>query len=180
MLACVGFALVSIGDPSAGAVASPYYQVPVREVGKTGVQEYKIEGGIVTVDLKRDTYTVTAESTGTGSGSGAPGIAANYGATVPAGTAQAYAASQVAARGWGASQFTCLVQLWSRESGWNMHAENTSSGAYGIPQALPGSKMGAGWQTDYKVQINWGLGYVAGSYGTPCSAWNSEISRGWY
>jgi hypothetical protein len=184
MLACAGFALVNVTDPSAGAVASPYYQEPTRDVPKTGVQKYKIDGGYVLVDVTRDTYTVQQAapkvSAPTSSDSSSTASAASYGPTVPAGTAQAYAASLVAARGWGSSQFTCLVMLWDRESGWNSHAENSSSGAYGIPQALPGSKMGVGWNTDYKVQIRWGLGYIAGSYGSPCGAWNSEISRGWY
>ncbi len=60
-----------------------------------------------------------------------------------------------------------------------MNAANPS-GAFGIPQALPGSKMGAGWQTDYKVQINWGLGYIAGSYGSPCGAWAHSNAFNWY
>ena len=83
------------------------------------------------------------------------------------------------ARGMGDDQYSCLVSLWNRESGWNVHASNPS-GAYGIPQALPGSKMGAGWQNDASVQINWGLGYIAGRYGNPCGAWAHSQSTGWY
>jgi hypothetical protein len=85
--------------------------------------------------------------------------------------------------GWGDDQFGCLVALWDRESGWNSQAYNSSSGAYGIPQALPGSKMataGADWQTNAATQISWGLGYIAGRYGTPCGAWNHSESVGWY
>jgi uncharacterized protein YabE (DUF348 family) len=85
-----------------------------------------------------------------------------------------------AARGWGdGDQWNCLYNLWQRESGWRTEAHNPS-GAHGIPQALPGSKMGAGWESDATVQINWGLGYIAGRYGTPCNAYNIQISRGWY
>jgi hypothetical protein len=85
--------------------------------------------------------------------------------------------------GWGDDQFGCLVPLWARESGWNVNAYNASSGATGIPQALPGSKMasaGADWQTNPATQITWGLGYIAGRYGTPCAAWDHSESAGWY
>ncbi|MFC9918974.1 aggregation-promoting factor C-terminal-like domain-containing protein [Agromyces binzhouensis] len=85
--------------------------------------------------------------------------------------------------GWGSDQFGCLVDLWNKESGWNVYAQNPSSGAYGIPQALPGSKMstaGADWATSASTQITWGLGYIAGRYGTPCGAWSHSVSVGWY
>ncbi|HMS32143.1 MAG TPA: ubiquitin-like domain-containing protein [Candidatus Saccharibacteria bacterium] len=85
-----------------------------------------------------------------------------------------------ASRGWGdGDQWSCLYNLWQRESGWRTEAHNPS-GAHGIPQALPGSKMGAGWENDPAVQINWGLGYIAGRYGTPCNAYNIQRSKGWY
>ena len=93
--------------------------------------------------------------------------------------AQAYASSQVG----GGAEWECLYNLWAKESGWRWNAENTSSGAYGIPQSLPGSKMssaGADWQTNPKTQINWGLGYIAGRYGTPCGAWQHSVDVGWY
>ncbi|WP_442961578.1 lytic transglycosylase domain-containing protein [Pseudoclavibacter sp. 13-3] len=97
--------------------------------------------------------------------------------------AQAEAWAQVQARGWGADQFVCLVSLWQKESGWRVNATNSSSGAYGIPQSLPGSKMasaGADWQTNPATQITWGLGYIAGRYSTPCGAWGHSQSFGWY
>ena len=100
----------------------------------------------------------------------------------PAG-AQAYAHSRFSGYGWGDDQFGCLVSLWNKESGWNYQAYNRSSGAFGIPQALPGSKMGsagADWQTNAATQITWGLGYIAGRYGTPCGAWSHSESVGWY
>ena len=74
------------------------------------------------------------------------------------------------------------MKLWNRESGWRTTAQN-SSGAYGIPQALPGSKMasaGADWRTNAATQIKWGLGYISGRYGTPCGAWGHSQSTGWY
>lgn len=92
--------------------------------------------------------------------------------------------TSTAGRGhWSASEFGCLDSLWSRESGWSVTASNPSSGAYGIPQALPGSKMasaGPDWQTDAATQIRWGLGYIKSTYGSPCAAWPHEESTGWY
>jgi hypothetical protein len=86
--------------------------------------------------------------------------------------------------GWGNDQqFSCLNALWQRESGWNMYAANPYSGAYGIPQALPGSKMasaGADWRTNAATQIRWGLSYIAADYGTPCGAWGHSQATGWY
>ncbi|WP_255315450.1 G5 domain-containing protein [Trueperella pecoris] len=113
----------------------------------------------------------------------AAGTPAPAGAPVPPGSAREIAQGMVAARGWGGDQWACLDALWQRESGWNSQAMNRSSGAYGIPQALPGSKMasaGADWQTNPATQISWGLGYIAGRYGTPCGAWNHSQARGWY
>ena len=82
--------------------------------------------------------------------------------------------------GWGSTQFSCLVELWNRESGWMWDAENVYSGAYGIAQALPPSKMGTGWEYNAKVQIDWGLSYILERYGTPCGAWGHETTYGWY
>jgi len=93
---------------------------------------------------------------------------------VEAGTARAMGHDMLLARGWDESEWACLDALWSRESGWRVNAENSSSGAYGIPQAYPGTKMatvGADWQTNPATQITWGLNYVAGRYITPCGAW---------
>jgi resuscitation-promoting factor RpfB len=101
-------------------------------------------------------------------------------ATTPAG-AQAYARTQLAKYGWGQDQMSCLITLWDHESGWQYQAENPSSGAYGIPQALPGSKMGAGWQDDPRVQIGWGLSYIKSRYVSPCQAWSTwQAHGGWY
>ncbi|WP_406023507.1 lytic transglycosylase domain-containing protein [Nocardioides sp. NBC_00850] len=85
--------------------------------------------------------------------------------------------------GWGLDQFSCLEPLWEKESGWNVSAANPSSSAYGIPQALPGSKMasaGDDWETNPATQIEWGLGYINDRYGSPCGAWSHSQSAGWY
>jgi hypothetical protein len=85
--------------------------------------------------------------------------------------------------GWSSSQMSCLQPLWAGESGWSVTASNPSTGAYGIPQAMPGSKMasaGPDWQTNAATQIRWGLGYIKSTYGSPCAAWSHEQSAGWY
>ncbi|MQA98167.1 MAG: hypothetical protein GEV11_27480 [Streptosporangiales bacterium] len=89
--------------------------------------------------------------------------------------------------GWTGAEWECLDELWFHESGWNHRAKNPSSGAYGIPQSLPATKMGtegADWATNPATQIKWGLKYIKGrpDYGTPCKAWSLWQSRSphWY
>ena len=98
--------------------------------------------------------------------------------------AQATAKAMLASFGFSATtQWPCLYDLWERESTWNVYAENPVSGAYGIPQSLPGDKMataGADWQTNAATQIKWGLGYIKSVYGTPCGAWQNEVNYGYY
>jgi hypothetical protein len=104
-------------------------------------------------------------------------------APAPSGSAQQIAMGMLGSYGWSSGQFSCLVSLWNQESGWNVYATNAASGAYGIPQALPGSKMasaGADWQTDAATQIRWGLSYIKSLYGSPCGAWAHEEADGWY
>jgi len=95
--------------------------------------------------------------------------------------------------GWGTgTQWTCLDELWTRESGWSQYADTRKTRldapgaavyAYGIPQSRPASKMAAAgpdYMTDPATQIRWGLGYIASAYGTPCGAWAHETADGWY
>ncbi len=99
------------------------------------------------------------------------------------GSPKAIAASMLGSYGWGQGQMGCLTSLWNKESGWNVYATNPSSGAYGIPQSLPGSKMasaGADWRTNPATQIKWGLGYIKSTYGSPCAAWGHSQATGWY
>ncbi len=117
-------------------------------------------------------------STGTGSTGGG----AVYTPIPSPGTAQHIAYTLLPSFGFSTSQFSCLNNIWSRESGWSVTAAN-ASGAYGIPQALPGSKMataGPNWQTNATTQIKWGLGYIKGRYGSPCNAWAFWQANGWY
>ena len=99
-------------------------------------------------------------------------------------TNQAFAKSYMESQyNWGEDQHSCLVNLWNRESGWRHTADNPTSSAYGIPQALPGSKMasaGADWRTNPETQIKWGLKYIKHRYETPCGAWSAFKKKGWY
>jgi hypothetical protein len=117
----------------------------------------------------------------------ANGSSSSGGVSAPApdpGAAQSTAFSMLPSFGFSQStQWTCLLDLWNRESGWIYDALNPVSGAYGIPQSLPAYKMasaGADWQTDPTTQIRWGLGYISQTYGTPCNAWAHEEDYGWY
>ena len=119
-----------------------------------------------------------AQSSASQSAQPAPAAAA----PAPSGSAQQIAEAMLGSFGWSSSQFSCLDPLWQRESGWSATAANPD-GAYGIPQALPGSKMasaGPDWQTDAATQIRWGLEYIKSLYGSPCGAWDHELATGWY
>ncbi|GAA4665240.1 aggregation-promoting factor C-terminal-like domain-containing protein [Frondihabitans cladoniiphilus] len=211
VLPLVGFAATfaflsaSLVNPLSGAVAAT---VPAADASAAaGVatvaagQSYSSDGATAP-SASRDAYTVvytppvvvkapvaattatTATTAKTASTAKAATTTAAPTAAAPSpGTAQAAGAAAVAAHGWGTDQYNCLVSLWNRESGWNVYASNKSSGAYGIPQALPGSKMasfGADWQTNPATQIAWGLSYITGRYQTPCGAWAHSQSTGWY
>jgi len=85
--------------------------------------------------------------------------------------------------GWGSFQFACLNKLWTKESNWRYKARNKSSGAHGIPQALPATKMesiGTDWRTNPVTQINWGLRYIEVRYETPCKAFKKFQRSNWY
>jgi hypothetical protein len=128
---------------------------------------------------------VAAATTGNGTGTGTGGGGIIYVTSTPPNpnTAQSIAYNLMASFGFSPTlYFGCLLDLWNRESGWVYDAEN-ASGAYGIPQALPGSKMasaGPDWQTNPATQIEWGLGYIKQLYGNPCGAWSFEEANGYY
>jgi hypothetical protein len=96
---------------------------------------------------------------------------------------RSFARSQMSKFGWDGKQFFCLEELWERESNWKHTADNPKSSAYGIPQALPGSKMaseGSDWATNPETQVRWGLKYISERYGNPCLAWNHFEKKNWY
>lgn len=162
--------LVTVIAPDGSASAAPTASAPAR----TDVVQHVVVAGTYQSGVVRDNYRATKRVI----------PAATPAAGIPdPGTAQAIAYDMLKARGWGDDQYSCLVALWNRESHWNVYAHNTSSGAYGIPQALPGSKMataGADWATNPRTQITWGLSYITARYGTPCGAWAAFQSKGWY
>ncbi|KYH45331.1 hypothetical protein AZH51_05505 [Branchiibius sp. NY16-3462-2] len=97
--------------------------------------------------------------------------------------AQQMAQTMLSAYGWNQTQWPCLNKLWTQESSWMTTAENPSSGAYGIPQSLPASKMatvGADYRTNTRTQLTWGLQYVKDAYGSPCQAWDFHLAHNWY
>ena len=149
----------------------------VRYRAKLGTISTKEEIAAIAADTKNADSATAAAAAAAAAAAGA--VPTTYSGEDP----RSLAKPLVSAQGWGDSEYQCLVLLWNRESQWNPYAENASSGAYGIPQALPGSKMasaGADWRTNPITQINWGIGYIKGRYGTPCSAWAHSNTVGWY
>ncbi|WP_307852573.1 lytic transglycosylase domain-containing protein [Glaciihabitans sp. dw_435] len=179
--ATVGLVLVLVVDPYSGTYANA---AEVPEQPATVDSQTVVVAGDYDTDVKRDSYKVVMPPKPTPvavADSGGDAVAPVAGTPDP-GSAKAIAKSILKSKGWGSTQYNCLVSLWNRESGWNVYAANPS-GAYGIPQALPGSKMasaGSNWQTSARTQITWGLGYIEGRYGTPCGAWGHSQSVGWY
>jgi hypothetical protein len=173
----------SVTDPLGAAVA----QVSSGRQGLVLAQERQ---KVILQDAATQSFSVTSapkistapppSSVSQGGQAGAP--------IVPSGpppnpaSAQGIAYKLLPSFGFSTDQFGCLNDIFTRESGWRYNAEN-ASGAYGIPQALPGSKMasaGPNWQTNPTTQIKWGLGYIKGRYGTPCKAWAAWQVQGWY
>ena len=163
----LAFVLVTAIPPTPSAEAEA--QAPGAPAGSQSL----IVAGERDASSGRGDYSVTEAPKATAPASGIP----------DPGSAQDIAYRMVLDRGWDGSEFDCLVALWNRESHWNVYAANPTSGAYGIPQALPGDKMAtvaADWQTNPETQIIWGLGYIAGRYQTPCGAWAHSELKGWY
>lgn len=162
------------------AIAETAYDAPEALAHAVPAQELSVVGDHTTA-VVREKYVVKPKP------KPKPVVTVRRGApaagTPDPGTAKAIAHGMVTARGWGGGEYNCLVALWQKESNWNVYAHNPYSGAYGIPQSLPGSKMasaGADWQTNPATQITWGLGYIQNRYGTPCGAWNASQAQGWY
>jgi hypothetical protein len=191
--AALGFLAAYVGPTGAALAEVDPDRVSLYESALADIQRYPLTpGAAAPVSLERGTYSVyvtpkptptpTPRAASANGTSRASGWVPPFVAPDP-GTAQAIAYEMVLARGWGDDQFACLRALWQKESGWRVNAYNASSGAYGIPQALPGNKMasaGADWETNPATQITWGLGYIGSRYGDPCGAWASSQSRGWY
>jgi hypothetical protein len=130
-----------------------------------------------------DPGTAPGATSGVGDGTSGGGVVYVTSTPPNPNTAQSLAYNMMGSFGFSpTTYFGCLLKLWNQESGWRYDAEN-ASGAYGIPQSLPGSKMasaGADWRTNPATQIKWGLTYIKGIYGNPCGAWSFELSNGYY
>jgi hypothetical protein len=153
--------------------------LPVR--GEAGVEAPKPEAAEVPEEEGEEEEPVEDTSDSSGSDSG--------GSVDIAGDCSEYSGNKAIGctmtldAGWDMNEVGCLISLWDRESGWNESAYNSGSGAYGIPQSLPGDKMashGDDWETNPVTQIAWGLDYIDGRYGSPCGAWSHSESNGWY
>jgi hypothetical protein len=168
--------LVSVVDPYSGDIESAsasdsFYN---HSAAGEGV-DYDVYS-VASISFSRGGFTIL-------SGGKAASYFVNDASNPAVGTAQSYARTFIAQYGWGPQQYSCLVTLWNRESNWRVRAENSQSGAYGIPQALPGTKMaseGSDWQTNAETQIRWGVKYIYSRYATACQALLHSNQIGWY
>ena len=139
---------------------------------------YHGNGGVILLLLAGLAF---AGSQGHGTSGGTPAAAVQAAQAAPAGSNEALANQMAAGYGWTGAQAACLDDLWNHESGFDAYAANPSSDARGIPQNISG--WSAGYQPgNARQQIAWGLAYIQGRYGTPCSAWRFEMSHtpNWY
>jgi Transglycosylase SLT domain len=190
-VASFAFVAVTLAPPSVSSASAASRVgdgsiVAPADVRVVQAQSITVAGVPVSL-VGRDAFSITdpvvaapvvVEEPAASTSTGAPAAG-----TPDPGSAQAIAQGILASMGMGNDQYSCLVALWNRESGWNVYAFNESSGAYGIPQSLPGDKMasaGADWATNPATQINWGLSYIMSRYSTPCGAWEHSESNGWY
>ena len=178
--------LASLKDSTAKQEAG--YELGQRVAAQKAEQQRK-RAAAAAAEAAANAAAANAGSSASSGGATSGGTGSSYpstgGVAVDPAAAQAYARSALGSYGWGSDQFSCLVSLWTQESGWRANALNASSGAYGIPQSLPAEKMavaGADWRTNANTQIDWGLAYIKSAYGSPCGAWGHEMSVNphWY
>src|SRR6266705_1647936 len=161
-----------------GAIPRPAGQITGSDAGRA------VHAG-VTEAVAKAKAAVAAKAAQANPFAGITGVPSGGPIGADAAAAQAFARSILWAYGWGLNQFPPLQALWNGESGWRWNALNLASGAYGIPQALPASKMasaGADWRTNPATQIRWGLGYIKASYGSPANTYARWLARSphWY
>lgn len=172
--------MISNGGIKNANVRNAVFNAVTNQIGfKPGTEGYH-GGDLDTSFVKPITgFSNTGPSAGSAGGGGDAKLSSNSSIK----EVQDYAHQQVLKRGWSEADFQALVKLWNKESGWNYTATNPGSGAYGIPQSLPGNKMasaGADWKTNPQTQVNWGLDYIAQRYGTPSAAWQHSVATNWY
>ena len=167
------------------AAARAYQRVAEEEAATEAATEAKAAAGKA---RKLETKVTEQKAAKKRQAAAAAGATVPYAGPIPTSCKQysgnrAIGCALMLDAGFAISQFPCLDKLWTKESGWNHRARNASSGAYGIPQAYPGSKMSSvapDWQNNPATQIKWGLGYIKGRYSSPCGAWSHSESTGSY
>ena len=175
-LCTAGLVAVTIVDPYSGAMANTMERAYLLQMAEGSEEQVFGWESTQTISYVRGGFKVVT-------GKNAASLFVELAEVPDNGTVKAYAYSQVLKQGWQRDQYSCLVKLWNRESNWRHTAMNKSSGAYGIPQSLPGIKMataGADWLTNPETQIRWGIGYIKGRYGSPCGALAHSDKIGWY
>ena len=170
-----GYAMVTVIDPYGGALNSAYaYNSNYSNTG----EEDQIYGYTAQqkISFKRGGWSIVT-------GDEAAAIYVANAATPETGTIKEFAFELIQSLSWGRDQYSCLVALWERESNWRWDALNKNSGAYGIPQSLPGRKMaemGSDWVTNPETQVRWGVNYIKNRYGAPCGAMAHSNKFNWY
>jgi hypothetical protein len=162
--------------------AATQYAVAQRTAAQKRAAKRAAAARAAAVAAPADAIATAAAGSQSPASSASPQPTATATALARSGSPQQIAEAMLGSFGWSSSQFACLDPLWAEESGWSVTAENPS-GAYGIPQALPGAKMasaGPDWQTNAATQIEWGLEYIKDTYGSPCAALGHEQATGWY
>jgi hypothetical protein len=175
-ITCIAsYAMVTVIDPYGGALTSAYaYNSSYSDIGEDNqIYGFKSQQKI---SFERGGWAIVT-------GDEAAAIYVANAATPETGSIKEFAYSLVNKNNWGRDQYSCLVALWERESNWRWDAMNKSSGAYGIPQSLPGRKMaemGADWVTNPETQVRWGISYIKSRYGAPCGAMAHSNKFNWY
>jgi len=175
-ITCIAsYAMVTVIDPYGGALTSAYaYNSSYSDIGEDNqIYGFKSQQKI---SFERGGWAIVT-------GDEAAAIYVANAATPETGSIKEYAYGLVRDNNWGRDQYSCLVALWERESNWRWDAMNKSSGAYGIPQSLPGRKMaemGADWATNPETQVRWGVSYIKSRYGAPCGAMAHSNKFNWY
>ena len=175
-ITCIAsYAMVTVIDPYGGALTSAYaYNSSYSDIGEDNqIYGFKSQQKI---SFERGGWAIVT-------GDEAAAIYVANAATPETGSIKEFAYSLVNKNNWGRDEYSCLVALWERESNWRWDAMNKSSGAYGIPQSLPGRKMaemGADWATNPETQVRWGISYIKSRYGAPCGAMAHSNKFNWY
>ena len=174
----VSSGVLAKSTPLDGAAAALSASSPAKELTEADLAEREERASRSEEDRRPETDRRKARAL-----SNASGVAVTKSEDLSTADPEALARALMPKYGISSSQFDCLDDLWTSESGWNVHADNPTSSAYGIPQTLPGSKMasaGPNWTNNAETQIRWGLGYIKARYGSACSAWSFKQGAGWY